>query len=286
MLYAFHVPSYRGAAITLLRSVAKHDQIKQRSALGFVRSLTSVPGGQSEQTRADMSATSGNVSRSVSPLVTTEWLHARVSAPPPNLRVLDGSWHLPISKRSALREYRQSHIPGALFFDIDECSDKSSEHEHMLPPAEVFENYVSRLGINNQTHVVVYDNNATFGLFSAQRVWWMFRAFGHNLVSVLDGGFPKWISENRDTTDEIDKITNPADFRFRATFNPASVKTYEQVESNVPAPGFTLMDARPAGRFEGTAPEPRPGKCLWYNFVRFPSGDCVKTELHVIRKGQ
>lgn len=210
--------------------------------------------------------------RKVSTLVSTKWLADQLAQPSaPALRVLDGSFHLPFMKRNAFQEFCQGHITGAQFFDLDACSDKSSEYDHMLPPGEQFANYVGNLGIDNDTHIVVYDNNDTFGLFSAQRVWWTFRIFGHPLVSVLNGGLPAWKRDGYDLTDEIDKVD--AKVFKAATRNDALIKSFEQMKANV-AEGcqdFAVMDARPAGRFEGTSPEPRPGlfALFTYGFVRF-----------------
>jgi thiosulfate/3-mercaptopyruvate sulfurtransferase len=198
--------------------------------------------------------------RKVSSLVSSQWLAGQLTKPSEGLRVLDGSFHLPFMKRNALQEFRTGHIPGAQFFDIDACSDKSSEFDHMLPPKDVFEEYAGNLGIDNDTHVVVYDNNETFGLFSAQRVWWTFRVYGHDLVSVLDGGLPAWKLDEFETTDEIDKVTSKV---FKAQpRNDALIKTYDQMLANVTneCAEFPIVDARPAGRFEGTAPEPRAGE--------------------------
>lgn len=111
------------------------------------------------------------------------------------MRLLDASWHLPSENRNPEDEFLAHRIPGAKFFDIDECVDKSSPYEHTLPKTEDFSNYVRSLGINNDSHVVVYDHSKV-GLFSAPRVWWMFRAFGHDRVSILDGGFLKWKAES------------------------------------------------------------------------------------------
>lgn len=110
------------------------------------------------------------------------------------LRVLDTSWHLPNENRDPKKEFLAHRVPGAKFFDIEECVDNSSLYEHMLPSTEDFSNYVRSLGLKNDSHVIVYDNNSG-GLFSAPRVWWMLRAFGHDRVSILDGGFPKWCAE-------------------------------------------------------------------------------------------
>lgn len=131
---------------------------------------------------------------SVSTLVKSQWLRQLMLQKSKYLRVLDASWHLPKENRDPKKEFLAHRIPGAKFFDLDECVDKSSPYEHMLPNTEDFSYYVRSLGISNDSHVVVYDNNKA-GLFSAPRLWWMFRAFGHDRVSILDGGFPKWCAE-------------------------------------------------------------------------------------------
>ena len=131
----------------------------------------------------------------VSTLVKAQWLRQLMLQSPKYLRVLDASWHLPNENRNPRQEFLDHRIPGAKFFDIDECVDKTSPYEHMMPNAEDFSNYVRSLGINNDSYVIVYDNNEKSGLFSSPRVWWMLRAFGHERVSILDGGFPKWRAE-------------------------------------------------------------------------------------------
>lgn len=131
----------------------------------------------------------------VRPLVKASWLAQQLKEGAKHLRVLDGSWFLPSAKREPEKEFYQKRIPGARFFDIDDCIDKSSSYEHMIPSTDDFNKYVRNLGITNESHVVVYDNNEKLGVFSAPRVWWTFRVFGHNKVSVLDGGLPKWCAE-------------------------------------------------------------------------------------------
>ncbi|XP_063445479.1 thiosulfate sulfurtransferase-like isoform X2 [Mytilus trossulus] len=142
-----------------------------------------------------------------SALVTTEWLHnVMKSGDPKDIRILDSSFHLPSSNRNGRKEYEEKHIPGALYFDIKECCDKSSPYGLMLPDTKRFEQYVGNLGIDNSTHIVVYDNGVNYGFFSAPRIWWMFRVFGHEMVSVLDGGFMKWCSEGLPTTSEVVQV--------------------------------------------------------------------------------
>lgn len=190
-----------------------------------------------------------------SALVTTKWLKNLLGSSYSRHRILDASWHLPNTGRIAGEEFKEQHIPGALFFDIDDCADKSSDLSHMVPSPEVFENYVGSLGINNDTHVIVYDNNPQFAIFSAQRVWWTFRIFGHEKISVLEGGLPKWLSEGGPVTS--DTITVQKE-QFKAKFYPNHVKSFSDIENNIKSSEYLLVDARPAGRFKGTAPEPRP----------------------------
>src|SRR6185436_11104553 len=125
-------------------------------------------------------------------LVSTEWLAAHLDAP--DVRIVDGSFFLPAQKRDPKAEFASQHIPGAVFFDVDEIADTSSPLPHMLPSPEKFASRVRKLGLGDGNRIVVYDSQ---GLFSAARVWWNFRVFGHKDVAVLDGGLPKWIAEGR-----------------------------------------------------------------------------------------
>ena len=131
-------------------------------------------------------------------LVDTAWVANHLDDP--DVRIVDGSWHLPPTGRDGLAEYRESHIPGAVHFDIDAISDKASSLPHMLPSPDAFAEAVGAMGIGNDHRVVVYDAD---GLFSAPRVWWMFRAFGHDNVAVMAGGFRKWTAENRPVTADL-----------------------------------------------------------------------------------
>lgn len=185
-------------------------------------------------------------------LVSTDWLAAHLDDA--DMRVLDGSYHLPAAKRDAAAEFEAARIPGALRFDIDAVSDRTNALPHMLPAPEAFAEAVGALGIDNQTHVVAYDS---YGLMSAARVWWMFRIFGHDRVSVLDGGFPKWTKEGRAT--HGGEAASVAPRRFSARFRPELVRAKAEIEANVGAPTMQVVDARAAGRFAGTVPEPRPG---------------------------
>ncbi|XP_016078872.1 PREDICTED: thiosulfate sulfurtransferase isoform X2 [Miniopterus natalensis] len=186
-------------------------------------------------------------------LVSTKWLAESVRAGKlgPGLRVLDASWYSP-GTRDARKEYLECHVPGASFFDIEECKDKSSPYEMMLPSEAGFADYVGRLGISNDTHVVVYDGD-NLGSFYAPRVWWMFRVFGHRTVSVLNGGFRNWLKEGHPVTSEPSR---PEPAVFKATLDRSLLKTYEQVLENLESKRFQLVDSRAQGRFLGTQPEP------------------------------
>ncbi|XP_004456439.1 3-mercaptopyruvate sulfurtransferase [Dasypus novemcinctus] len=190
-------------------------------------------------------------------LVSAQWVAEALRAPRPEqpLQLLDASWYLPKLGRDARREFEERHIPGAAFFDIDQCSDRSSPYDHMLPSAAHFAEYAGRLGVSAATHVVVYDASDQ-GLYSAPRVWWMFRAFGHSSVSLLDGGLRHW---QRQGLPLSSGKSRPAPAEFHAVLNPAFLKTYEDIKENVESRRFQVVDARAAGRFRGTEPEPRDG---------------------------
>lgn len=189
-------------------------------------------------------------------LVDVTWLKDNIDQP--GVKVVDGSWHLPMANRNPREEYTAQHIPGAVFFDLDECRDKGAKYgEQMLPSAAEFEDHVSALGISNDDHVVIYDNNAMLGLFSAPRVWFLFRVFSHAKVSVLNGGLPQWQQQGGTVTSDP---TIPTKTTYKAKYRPELIKSYDDVRSNCECQEMTLVDARPAPRFNGTAPEPIPGE--------------------------
>ena len=192
-------------------------------------------------------------------LVSTKWLFERISNSnkAPKLRILDSTFHLPKAKRDAFGEFKQKHIPGAQFFSIVDCCDPDSQFEHMLPKPQDFAKYVGELGINNDTHVIVYDASDSYGFFSAQRAWWMFHVFGHEKVSVLNGGFKKWCEDEFPTTDIIENVEKEI---IIPKLRSELLKRYEDIENNLSTKAFQIIDARGADRFNGTGPEPRPGK--------------------------
>ena len=185
-------------------------------------------------------------------LVSTEWLADHLNDP--NVVLLDGSMHLPTSGRNARAEYAAAHIPGALYFDIDEIADKSTPLAHMLPNAAQFGEQVGRLGIGNATRVIAYDSE---GLYSAGRVWWMFRAMGHDTIAVLNGGLKKWQAEGRAVTDAPTPPRRAA--TFTARHRPELVRDATAVKSLIGDASVQIVDARAAARFAGSVPEPRPG---------------------------
>jgi thiosulfate/3-mercaptopyruvate sulfurtransferase len=179
-------------------------------------------------------------------LVTIEWLASHLNDG--SVVVVDASWFLP-GQGDGKAEYDKAHIPGAVFFDIDAISDETSPLPHMLPSAEKFGAKVGALGIGDEDHVVIYDRAL---LASAARVWWTFRAFGHERVSVLDGGLRKWIAEGRKVESDF-VMRSPK--RYWAKLDKSLVRDVEQVRKT----SEQILDARSPGRFKGAETEPRPG---------------------------
>ncbi|EOA38031.1 hypothetical protein CARUB_v10009502mg, partial [Capsella rubella] len=204
------------------------------------------------------------------PVVSVDWLHANLRGA--DIKVLDASWYMPHEQRNPIQEYQVAHIPGALFFDLDGISDRKTNLPHMLPSEEAFAAGCSALGIENKDGVVVYDGK---GLFSAARVWWMFRVFGHDKVWVLDGGLPKWRASGYDvessaSSDAILKASLASEavekiYRGQ-TITPITFQTKFQShlvwgldQKNMADRTYQHIDARAKARFDGTAPEPRKG---------------------------
>ena len=184
-------------------------------------------------------------------LVSTDWLAAHIKDP--DLRILDASWHMPAEGRDAKAEFAAAHIPGARFFDIDDISDHRSELPHMAPPPEKFMSRVRALGVGDGHQVVVYD---TKGIFSAARVWWLFRHMGKTDVAVLDGGLPKWQAEGREVEDMAPIIR---DRHITVTRQNQMVRDVTQVARASKLKDHEIIDARAANRFRGDVPEPREG---------------------------
>jgi thiosulfate/3-mercaptopyruvate sulfurtransferase len=185
-------------------------------------------------------------------LVSTSWLAEHFNDP--GLVIVDASYFVPGGIAPAKKQFAEGHIPGARFFDINDVADPNGKKDHTFPTAAIFAAKVGALGIANTHHVVAYDHMG--GACAAARVWWMFRHFGHEKVSVLDGGLGKWKAEKRELSTDEPSIT-PAHFDTVAT--RSIVRSRADMLANITAKTWQTVDARSAGRFQGTEPEPRPG---------------------------
>lgn len=185
-------------------------------------------------------------------LVSTDRLAANLDQP--DLRIVDATYYLKMQNKDARAEYNARHIPGAIFFDIDDIADTGTDLPHMLPPPEKFASRVRKLGIGDGNRIVVYDGQ---GMMSAARVWWMFRIFGAKDVAVLDGGLPKWLSEGR-PVDDSDPL--PRERHFSARLDNTQVRSKAQMLSNLTSKRDQVLDARASGRFNATEPEIWPGR--------------------------
>ena len=211
---------------------------------------------------------------STDPLVSTEWLASRLGAD--DIVVLDASWHMPAAARDPAAEFRDAHIAGALFFDIDAVADQSSGLPHMLPEPGVFAEAVGALGVGDATTVVAYDVG---GLIASARLWWMFRAMGHDKVVVLDGGLAKWRAEGRPMATG-DAFARPK--RFTAKPRPDLVRDFDAMRRTVDqgAAGELVLDARSGPRFSGEVAEPRPGLARGHmpGAVNLPSSTLITAD--------
>jgi thiosulfate/3-mercaptopyruvate sulfurtransferase len=191
------------------------------------------------------------IERSFGPVVPASWLQAHLGEP--GLRVVDATWYMPHVERDAHREFLDAHIPGAVFFDIDDVADPHTTLPHMLPSPERFGRAAGELGIGNHDRIVVYGAR---NMIASARVWWMFRVFGHEAVAVLDGGLPRWKAERRPLESGA-RPPRPA--MFTASLRSGLVADLERMRGNLERRDQQLLDARSVGRFVGTDPEPRPG---------------------------
>ena len=185
-------------------------------------------------------------------LIETEELAAELGAP--DLIVFDASWHLPAEGKDARAEYLEEHIPGALFFDIDEIADTRSTLPHMLPPPEKFSSRMRAMGVGDGSRIVVYDSK---GIFSAARVWWTFRVMGVEDIAVLNGGLPKWKAEGRPLESGAPPMRTARHFTSRR--NADLVRDAADVKAALKDGSAEIVDARSPDRFKGSASEPRPG---------------------------
>ena len=184
-------------------------------------------------------------------LVDTDWLAAHLDDS--NVRVVDSSFKLPGITPTAREDYDRRHIPGAMFFDIDDIAEPGTNLPHMIPSPELFARKMEGLGIGDDDRVIVYDSA---GLSSAGRAWWMLRLYGHHNVALLDGGLPKWKAEGRPLETAV---PTPPHRRFSARFDPAQVRDKQRLLDNLSTGREQVIDARSAGRFAGIAEETRPG---------------------------
>ena len=186
-----------------------------------------------------------------SPVVSTDWLLNNLNNP--RLKVIDASWHLPDTKRNGAVEYDCHHIPGSIFWDIDEISDKNTRLPHSLPNVNLFTQHMHKLGLNSEDSIVIYDG---IGLFSAARPWWMLKTYGHRNVAILDGGLPKWKLESKPISSAKVKVKRG---NFKANLNSELVTDLDNILTNLGSSEYQIVDARSKNRFLGLEPEPRTG---------------------------
>ena len=205
-------------------------------------------------------------------LIEIEWLKKNLNNP--NVRIIDGTLHMPTSGLNAFEVFKEKHIPNAIFVDLEETSDQKSNLPHMMPDNVYFSKKISLLGINNNDHLVIYD---MYGMFSAARIWFMFKAFGHEKVSILNGGFPAWIDSNGEISNQINNL-EPSN--YKANLNKSLIVNYKEVLDNLLNNKYQIIDARSPDRFSGNSEEPRPGmksghipksKNLYFNDLIDPS---------------
>ena len=184
-------------------------------------------------------------------LVETDWLEKNLN----NVKIIDSSWHMPQADRDGYEEYKKKHIPKSIFFDLDKNSEKETDLPHMLVSSYHWEKIVSEMGIDNNDQIIIYDNS---DVISACRCWYNFIYFGHEpeLVKVLNGGFEKWVNENKVTDNIVPKIVKT---KYKANELKNLVKNKKEIDENIIEKQFDVIDARSIERFKGEAKEPREG---------------------------
>ena len=218
-------------------------------------------------------------------LISTEFLNDNLN----KVKIFDASWHIS-SKRDAKKEYEEKHIKGAMFWDIDEHSDKDSPYPHMMSNSDYWTRMLWSFGIQNEDFIIVYDYS---DIYSACRLWFALKYFGHKKVSVLDGGMKKWLKENRPTNKEvgkdlgkfssIDKL-NPKN-KYKVSENTEWIKNKKQIDENIKTPSFQTVDARSRERFEGKVDELRPGLkrgCI-PGSKNIPFQDCINSKTNTFK---
>ena len=212
-------------------------------------------------------------------LVTTDWLNKNID----KVKIFDASWHMPSSNRNSKKEYDEKHIKGAMFWDVDEHSDKDSPFPHMMSNSDYWTQMLSSFGIENDDHIVVYDFSDTY---SSCRLWFALKYFGHMKVSVLDGGMKKWLSEKRPTVKELDEIKSNLKSSYIVNENTEWIKDKKEIEENIKTFSFQTVDARNRERFEGKVDEPRPGLkrgCI-PGSKNIPFKDCIDSKTNTFKK--
>jgi thiosulfate/3-mercaptopyruvate sulfurtransferase len=213
-------------------------------------------------------------------LITCDWLNENLNQK--DLCIIDCTWHLPGTNRDGKSEFLNERIPGSIFFDLDEFSDQSSKYPHTLADKEWFSKKASELGIQNSDHIICYD---TLGIFTSPRVSWMFSQYGHEKVSILDGGFKNW--KIKKFKIEKGKPQNKGQSNYITKNNPKNIKFFEDIKNNIVSSTFKLIDARPSGRFNATDPEPRPelqsgnipnSQSLPFSKLLDPATGCMKNK--------
>ena len=219
-------------------------------------------------------------------LVNTDWLEKNLD----KVKIFDATWHMPSSKRNAKKEYEENHIQGAMFWDVDEHSDKDSPYPHMMSNSSYWTRMLRSFGVKNNDHIVVYDHSDTY---SSCRLWFALKYFGHQKVSVLNGGLKKWLKENRPLTMEINKDIgkfsnmdklNPID-KYNVNENIEWIKNKKQIDENIKNFTFQTVDARSRERFEGKVDEPRSGLkrgCI-IGSKNIPFKDCINYETNTFK---
>ena len=220
-------------------------------------------------------------------LVSTEWLNSNLS----KVKIFDASWHMPNSNRNGHKEYLNKHIPGTMFWDLDEHSDKDSPFPHMLPNSYYWTRMLWSFGIKNDDHIVVYDFS---DVHSACRLWFSLKYFGHQKVSVLSGGMKKYLRENRITSNKINKDIGKFSYidkiniknKYKVIENLDWIKKKEQIDKNIKTNLFTLVDARSRERFEGKVEEPRPNlkKGCVPGSKNIPFQDCIDSGTNTFKR--
>ncbi len=184
-------------------------------------------------------------------IVSPDWVEERLGTP--GFKLVDAAWYLPAQNRNGREEYSDGHLPGAVFFDQDEIADHSTGLPHSIPTPDMFKAAVEGLGISDTDTIVVYDGP---GIFTAPRVWWLFRLFGAKNVFVMDGGIDGWKRDGRPLENDIPVPTTAT---FNVTYSPERVTSFAQMRAIADDGSSQIADARGAGRFTGVEPEPREG---------------------------